>query len=151
MKLLLDSMCGGIASYLRMCGHDTAYTLDRGIEADDAIIDLVRTEQRLLISRDRQLVNRVERSIYLETTDPIDQLTTLAAAGIELKLAAEPDYCGACNGPLQRVPETAETPAETPAPETTTVYRCQDCRQYFWRGSHWDRVAETLATVRTNA
>ncbi|WP_228842293.1 Mut7-C RNAse domain-containing protein [Halococcus agarilyticus] len=32
MKLLFDVICGTIAVYCRMCGHDATYALDRGIE-----------------------------------------------------------------------------------------------------------------------
>ena len=39
-RLLLDAMLGKLATYLRMCGHDAAYALDRGVEADDAVRDL---------------------------------------------------------------------------------------------------------------
>ncbi|PSP98633.1 hypothetical protein BRC89_07140 [Halobacteriales archaeon QS_4_70_19] len=34
------------------------------------------------------------------------------------------------------------------APDDRSVWRCNRCGQQFWRGSHWDRVAETLAAVR---
>ena len=37
---------------------------------------------------------------------------------------------------------------EVPADGVGTVYCCVDCGQRFWKGSHWDDVADTLATVR---
>ena len=34
------------------------------------------------------------------------------------------------------------------APDDRPVWRCPDCDQWFWKGSHWDRVADVLASVR---
>jgi len=36
---LLDTMLGKLATYLRMCGYDTAYALDEEAEADDALLE----------------------------------------------------------------------------------------------------------------
>jgi hypothetical protein len=36
-------------------------------------------------------------------------------------------------------------PEYAPDPEDTDVWRCIDCGQFFWKGSHWDDVADTLA------
>jgi hypothetical protein len=27
------------------------------------------------------------------------------------------------------------------------LWQCVECDQYFWKGSHWDRVQETIATI----
>ena len=147
MKLLLDVMCGGVVSYLRMCNHDTVYAGDRGLEADDALLDVARAEDRTLITRDVHLASRADESILLESRDVEDQLAELAAAGVELTLAAEPAFCGRCNGRLERVEPTRSTPEYAPDPATVDVYCCRRCGQHFWRGSHWDRVAKTLSNL----
>jgi len=43
-KILVDAMCGKLARYLRMCGYDAAYTLDRGLEDDEAILAVAAEE-----------------------------------------------------------------------------------------------------------
>ncbi|PSQ40099.1 hypothetical protein BRD13_00720 [Halobacteriales archaeon SW_5_70_135] len=111
MRLLLDAMCGGLRAPLRMCGHDTAYALDRDVEADDRLLALAREEERTLITRDRELAR-----------------------------------CGRCNGRLEGVGRE-DSDGERPAyvPETADpVWRCRDCGQRFWRGSHWADVRERL-------
>lgn len=55
---LLDAMCGTLATYLRMCGYDVAYALDRDAEADDRLLDLAAAEDRTLVTRDRELAER---------------------------------------------------------------------------------------------
>lgn len=140
-------MCGRLVPYLRMCGHDTAYAGDRDLEADEDLLAVATAEDRTVISRDVALANRAAESIRVESPDVTDQLAELAAAGVDLELAAEPTRCGRCNGPLTPVDRTASTPEYAPDPAAESTWRCRDCGQYFWRGSHWDRVRETLARL----
>lgn len=143
-RLLLDAMLGKLATYLRMCGYDAAYALDRGAEADDAVLGLAVSEDRLLLTRDQHLANRTPESVLLTERDVTEQLRELAAAGFPLRLPAEPSRCGSCNGPVERVEPPARTPEYAPDPSDERVWRCGDCGQYFWKGSHWDAVAATL-------
>lgn len=136
-------MCGKLAVYLRMCGYDTAYALDRGLEADDQILALVREEGRTLLTRDRQLAARAD-GVLLTDRSVEGQLRELRDAGLSLALDDEPAYCGTCNGPLATVGPEEPTPEYAPDPRDTDVWRCRDCGQYFWKGSHWDRVERTL-------
>jgi len=57
-RLLVDAMLGKLARYLRMCGYDAAYALDRGLEADEDLLAVARDEGRQLLTRDRQLADR---------------------------------------------------------------------------------------------
>ncbi|MFC7155606.1 Mut7-C RNAse domain-containing protein [Halomarina halobia] len=144
MRLLLDAMCGGVVSYLRMCGHDAAYALDRGVEADRDLLALARDEGRTLVTRDVRLADRADDAILLESRDVREQLAELLTAGVPLALDERPSVCGRCNGPLERVPEGAPTPEYAPDPDGEAVWRCRECGQCFWRGSHWDDVRATL-------
>ena len=142
-RLLLDVMLGKLATLLRMCGYDAAYALDREIEADDEILALTEREGRLLITRDRELAARAERSILLESKDVDDQLRELKIAGIELSLD-EPSRCAACNDSLDPVSAGEETPEYVPDPDEQPVWRCPTCGQHFWEGSHWDDVEQRI-------
>ncbi len=146
-RFLLDTMLGKLATYLRMCGYDTAYALDDGIEDDDAILERLQTSDRTLLTRSRALAGRAPDAILLQSRDIDDQLRELSAAGIELSLADEPARCGVCNGPVERVGVDERTPDYAPEPSDIDVWRCVDCGQHFWQGSHWDDVAETLADL----
>ncbi len=151
MRFLVDGMCGGIVSYLRMCGYDTVYASDVGLEADDALVEATNADDRTLLTRDVELAGRLpdSRVVCLESTAVERQLRELVAAGISLELTAEPQRCGRCNGRLTQCMATDSTPAYAPDPATVPVWRCPDCYQHFWRGSHWDRVATTLERVRS--
>ena len=76
-----------------------------------------------------------------------DQLRELVVAGFSLSVTDEPQYCGTCNAPLERVDRTEPTPEYAPDPTETSVWRCRDCGQHFWKGSHWDSVVETVDSL----
>ena len=145
MDLLIDVMVGGIRSHLRMCGHDAAYALDRGVEDDDRLVALAREEERTLLTRDATLARRWDDAVLLETTDATEQLRELDAVGVDLTLADDPGRCGACNGLLECA--DPPTPAYAPDAGEERSWRCTDCGQCFWKESHWERVAETLASL----
>ncbi len=129
-----------------MCGHDVAYALDRGVEDDARLLAVAREEGRTLVTRDVPLSERADDALLLGSLDTREQLRELRAAGVPLTLAEEPGRCGACNGPLERVPGEP-TPDYAPDPGDEAVWRCRDCGQWFWKGSHWDDVRKTLASL----
>jgi uncharacterized protein with PIN domain len=141
-RLLLDAMLGKLATYLRMCGHDAAYALDRGVEADDALLAWAAEEDRRLVTRDRQLAARAGDALLVAAKDLDGQLRAVRAAGVDLELT-EPARCATCNGRLERL-DDGPTPEHAPDTDEQPVWRCRDCGQHFWRGSHWDDVAERL-------
>nr|WP_269845495.1 Mut7-C RNAse domain-containing protein [Halopenitus persicus] len=150
---MVDVMCGTVARYLRFCGYDAAYALDRGVEADDRIATIAATEERTLVTRDRELAERVDGALLLESREPADQLTELAATGVDLELADVPTRCGRCNGRLERVSGATTGESDRPGyvPSDVVSWQCRNCGQWFWRGSHWRDVRERLRTARRTA
>lgn len=154
-RFLLDVMLGKLATYLRMCGYDAAYALDRGIEDDDQILELAAEEDRTLLTRDEQLAERASEALLLTERAVTDQLRELAATGVDLSMADPPVRCGSCNGLLECVAhasrqsagEGADEPTPEHVPDDEAVFRCQDCGQWFWRGSHWADVESTVESL----
>jgi len=142
--LVLDAMLGKLATYLRMCGYDAAYALDRDAEADEDLLALAETEGRRLVTRDEDLARTVEDAVLLTERAVEDQLRELLAAGFELELSEEPVRCGTCNAPVERVDRTEPTPEYAPDPAEIDTWRCRDCGRHFWKGSHWADVADQI-------
>ena len=164
--VLLDVMCGKLATYLRLCGYDAAYALDRGIESDDRILSVAADEGRVPITRDRELAARADATdgvpdaVLLTEREVLDQLRELGAAGFPVELVAEPTRCGSCNGPVERVAvdgaggdrpdgvavDRADRPDYVPddVGSSRPGWRCTDCGRWFWKGGHWDDVAARL-------
>ena len=81
MKFLADEMCGNLSRWLRMLGYDTTYAKDyESVEEnpvkDNTIIDICFNQQRIIISRDREMIEimthrflklaDVNKKIYLD-------------------------------------------------------------------------------------
>jgi uncharacterized protein with PIN domain len=165
MRLLTDAMLGTLTTHLRFAGHDTAYTLEEGVDADSAVLELADREARRLVTRDRDLAARAPESYLLTEHDVEAQLAELVAQGLDHPVPAEPTRCGSCNGRLERVPEGEPTPdyaptavsgdgstgqkvgPDDPASGGFRVWRCVDCGQHFWKGSHWETMRERLAEL----
>lgn len=145
-RLLLDAMLGKLARYLRMCGYDAAYALDRGVEDDDALAALADAEDRRLLTRDEALARRVD-GVRLRSREITDQLRELREASFELSLPERPRRCSACNGRVDPLPPDASTPEYAPDPGDRPLFRCRDCGQVYWTGSHWADVGERLADL----
>ena len=151
-RLLLDAMLGKLATYLRMCGYDAAYVLDSVDDptagpTDDGILAEAREPGRTILTRDRELAARADTALCLRSREVEDQLSERRTAGYSLPLDATRTRCGACNGPVRAVGAGEPVPDYAPDPAETDCWRCEDCEQVFWKGSHWDDVASTLAAV----
>lgn len=149
-RFLCDAMLGKLATYLRMCGHDTAYALDRNEESADALLAWAREEDRRLLTRNERLAERAPAAILLTAHEPTDQLAELRAAGVTLELPEEPVRCSTCNGLVRRVGEDERRPEGVPPVEERPVWQCVDCGQFYWRGSHWADLGETLSSLETD-
>lgn len=146
-RLLLDTMLGKLRTYLRMCGYDVEYGPEIDCVEDDALLERADYDDRVLVTRDRQLADRAPNSLLLEAKDLDGKLRELAEAGFELRFPAEPSRCSRCNDRLEAVGNEETTPADVPDPAEESVWRCRSCSQCFWRGSHWDDVEARLAAL----
>jgi uncharacterized protein len=146
-RWLADEMVGRLARYLRFLGYDTLYA--RGL-ADDEIVALARKEDRVVLTRDRELARRAPRALLLQSTRIDDQLRAVVSAYPDLALEPRFDRCTRCNGRL-----AAWTPPEERAvPEgarsrwgakSFELYRCDVCSHVYWDGSHAARVRADVA------
>ncbi len=144
-RFLLDVMLGKLATYLRICGYDTLYAHEEGIEADDAIRKRASSTNRTLVTRDHDLAARTADAILLHSRHIEGQLSELYNNGLELKLPSQPERCSVCNGCVDRI---ALDLRPEHAPDTVSdIWQCRECDQYFWKGSHWERIQETIDTV----
>lgn len=148
-RLLLDVMLGKLTTYLRMCGYDTQYAQDEGVEADDAIKGLAEEEGRTLVTRDRELAARTDEAVLLTAREVDEQLRELAEAGFTVELPEVPERCSVCNGRVEGLGESDPRPEHAPD-GIEPIWRCRDCGQHFWKGSHWERVTDIVSSVHSN-
>ena len=145
--LLADAMLGGLARWLRVLGLDVAY--DPALD-DAALVRLAVAESRVILTRDRRLVQRrLARNHLLIASDDVGgQLRqVLAALGIAPDAGTLLSRCLRCN--LTLAPLAAEEARERVPPyvaSTRTRFReCPRCGRVYWSATHVERMRERLA------
>ena len=146
-KFIADCHLGKLAKYLRIMGIDTLFFPH--IE-DDKLIIIANDENRIIITRDRELSQRKNAPIFfLEPTDTKAQLKTLIDY-YELKEHPSPfSRCIVCNTQLQFIEKEKIIDR---LPEKVKKYfdyfeYCPTCDRIYWQGDHYRHMMEFLEEV----
>lgn len=150
-RFVCDEMLGQLAKWLRLLGHDTRYMRD--VE-DDEVLEVALDEERVLLSRDVDLIGRAKRAdaeaLRLRTLDPHDQLDAVVAA-LDLDVTEDRllSRCSVCNVVVEEV-ALEEVVDEVPddAKGHDRYWRCPDCERVYWEGTHVDEIRERVAGLR---
>lgn len=142
MKLLCDHMLGTLAKWLRFMGYDTAYP---GPLDDSELLALAEREDRVLLTRDKELAGRSGRALRIRA-DRLEAQVREVAAALDLRLVDPLSRCSLCNTLL--VPATladvGDLVPEGVQARHTSFWQCPSCRKVYWQGSHWDKMVERL-------
>ena len=159
-KFLVDRMLGRLISWLRIFGYDTKSALDfQPTPGEDTmLIGLAKREGRILVSRDRALVERAKKAgvdaVLVNSDDVRDQLRTLME---KYPLTADPNMtrCTVCNSLLREATEadrerlrcSDEVPKEL-LEGHSALWVCGKCGKAYWQGSHWRNILKTAEEVK---
>ncbi len=138
MKFLCDHMLGTLAKWLRFLGYDTMYP---GPLDDGELKALAAREERVLLTRDRQLSGRVTGSLYV-ASDDLDEQFTQVVHGFSLNSESAMSRCSVCNELIEAVPRER---AKDHVPEGVfdrqrDFWWCPKCGRFYWQGSHFDAM-----------
>ena len=152
MKFVADSMLGKLARWLRILSYDTAY--DPFVDDDD-LLDQARSEGRILLTRDRPLADRApDGSCLLVEHGHLDDQIAQLVRTLGLDLDREPfTRCLICNVPTEDVSEHKVGDRVPPyvLKRHSRFHECPSCERVYWRGTHLDRMAERLESIRAKA
>ena len=138
---IVDTMLGTLAKWLRIFGFDTIY--QAGMD-DDEILKLAVEENRIIISRDRELCRRKSDSIFLEATDLDEQILRVLEfySPDKNKILSR---CLECNYLLQKVAcqdiEKANVPEDI-LERYDEFWHCEKCNRYYWPGTHFENMKQ---------
>jgi uncharacterized protein with PIN domain len=147
MKLICDHMLGSLAKWLRIFGFDTIYP--DATTTDDSILQRANDEDRLLISRDKQLIQRGKKAqipiLEIQTTKLTEQLTqVLSRVPVDEKIILS--RCTLCNTQLCPIEKKG---LDHCVPEKVFKTRdefwyCPTCKKYYWMGTHYENMREKI-------
>lgn len=148
-RFVADAHLGKLAESLRMLGFDTRYRNDF---SDDELVRLSGAEQRILLSRDRDLLRRpsVNRGYFVKAIRPDEQLREVLEQFDLYGLMRPLSRCIKCNSALESVAKEQVSERLPPdiARRFTGFWRCTGCGRVYWKGSHYDRMRRRIATLR---
>ncbi|HYK88519.1 MAG TPA: Mut7-C RNAse domain-containing protein [Acidobacteriota bacterium] len=151
-RFVADVMLGRLAKWLRIAGFDVLYS---NRFTDDELVELSRTEGRILLSRDTRLLVRkvVRQFVFLESDNIRDQIKQVFVIAGVRNLPRILTRCLSCNDPLNEV--TRESVRNRVPPyvfETQTRFKsCPKCHKIYWAGTHRQSVVRTLEALITGA
>ena len=145
-RFVLDTHLGKLAKYLRMLGFDSLYGNDM---EDGTLVELsCAGEGRTLLTRDIGLLKRkrITNGYFVRETHPRLQAREILER-FDLKRMIRPfRLCIHCNGKLRPV-DREEAAQMVPAGvlrDFADFVMCDDCRHIYWKGSHYDRMANFI-------
>jgi len=151
-RFFADAQLGRLTRYLRLLGFDTLYE-NRIDDAD--LVQKATAGQRIILSRDRALLMRrdVSHGCHIRNDNPMEQLAQVIRR-CDLSRVSRPfTRCMECNGPIEAV--SKQDVAATLEPETLACFeafwRCGDCGQIYWKGSHYERLQRLVTAVLDDA
>jgi uncharacterized protein len=147
-KFLCDAMLGSLARWLRFFGFDTTY-LEPGVP-DPVLSQTARSEERWLLTRDRELSSVGPRTLLVRSETLNDQLVeVLSRLSLRPTATLERSRCGECNGVLQEVERKEVAPVLPPFVLATAprFRRCAGCGRVYWPGTHGARILVTMQAI----
>ena len=141
---LCDEMLQRLGRWLRAAGYDVVMPNEG--ESDYELLRRAIDEQRLLITRDRELakMRRADNTVVLLQSDSLEACAQELAEKLSINWLMDPfSRCLQCNSLL--TPASKDQYSDVPDDIDSPVYYCPSCQQVFWDGSHVQRMRDHLA------
>jgi len=155
VRVVVDTMMGNLARWLRVLGVDTEYSRRF---TDSEILSVALREGRVVITKDLGLHRRALklglRSVYMppDTTDVVEMLVIVARdLGLVIEFDKGSTRCPICNTKLSVVSK-AQVSTIVP-PEVLnrydTFWYCPRCHKAYWQGNHWKTISDVIEKARS--
>ena len=153
MLFLVDAMLGNIAKKLRLLGFDSEYVSDID---DSKLIETAKNENRTIISRDRNLIDRAKKneisSVYITKENEIEQfLEIIKTTHLQFdEISGDSARCTQCNSPTSQI-DKLEIKNKIPPGVLEyhdKFWKCDGCDQIYWEGTHIKNLQEFVHKIR---
>jgi uncharacterized protein with PIN domain len=150
MRFLADAMLGRLAKWLRVLGHDTAYFPQL---EDHELVRIARAEDRMLLTRDRELTRRKGVSSLLVESDRLEEQLGQLLRDLDLDCESWTPRCARCNAALRAITkeEARDRVPHYILRRHTDFTLCPQCDKVYWRGTHWERMRQNIEEIRGRA
>jgi len=143
-------MLGTLAKWLRIYGFDTSYA-NSEID-DDEILKISKKENRILVTRDKNLINRARRenikNIMITSTE-IDKQIKTTLEDYKINTDKILSRCIICNSIVKEIKkEDVKEKVPKRIFEIKNKYLfCPKCNKIYWKGSHYENMIEKIKNL----
>lgn len=151
MKFLCDQMLGTLAKWLRVYGFDT-YFANSEIN-DDEILNIAKNEDRILVTRDKELIHIARRenikNIEIETTDLEEQLK-IVLKGLTVDTFNILSRCIVCNNVISQIKKESikDKVPKGIFDSNDEFWFCKHCDKIYWKGTHYQNMLERIDKIK---
>ena len=141
MRFVVDAMFGTLAKWLRVLGFDTIFARDLD---DNEIMALADREDRIIITRDKELAGRSNNCIFLNS-DVLDEQISQVLERHPADESRTLTRCLECNTLLVPVEKAEVRDVPDGVLEKEDEFRkCPDCGKFYWPATHWENMMEKV-------
>jgi uncharacterized protein with PIN domain len=147
-RFVVDGMLGSLARWLRILGYDTDYANQR---EDAELVRIARAENRVLLTRDRELAGRRGVRTLLVESQTLDEQLAQVTTAFPIGAGMQTGRCPVCNTALIQATHD-DLVGQVPTYVLTRhrhFRQCQGCGRVYWRGSHWRNMQARLRRARS--
>jgi len=144
-------MLGTLAKWLRIYGFDTFFPND--MIDDSELIEICKKEDRILITRDKNLVIWARRenitTIKIKSIDINDQIRTVISEK-EIDSKKFLSRCIICNSlveDIKKVDVKGKIPKKS-YENNERFWYCKKCDRIYWKGSHFENMIIKINKIK---
>ncbi|MBW1849755.1 MAG: Mut7-C RNAse domain-containing protein, partial [Deltaproteobacteria bacterium] len=130
---------------LRLLGFDAEYSKE---DVDTEIIRKSIQEKRIILTRDRQLLQRKEitHGVCIRSTDPELQVKEVLKKFDLYSQIKEFHRCTMCNNVINPISKSDIQHRLEPKTEMrfNEFYFCSGCERIYWKGSHYKKLKKKI-------
>ena len=151
MKFLCDQMFGTLANWLRLLGFDTYYA-NSEID-DDKLLEIAKNEDRVLITRDKELSFRAKRDnmqVFKPESIDLDEQLVFILKNVDLNEEMFLSRCSLCNNLLNEIgkDDVKKMVPEKVFENNNKFWFCSNCKKVYWKGSHYDKILSRINKIK---
>ena len=147
-RFLCDPSLGGLARWLRAAGFEAEVAA--GVPGHRLPDEALRLARVLLTTEAEVLDRRIVADgslLVVWVPSALTMSEQLRMVALDLGLNLREPRCMCCGGALVKTPKEA---VRSRIPPRTALWKdeyfvCASCDRLFWQGTHWERIARTLA------
>jgi len=151
MKFLCDQMLGNLSRWLRFFGFDTYY-IKRDIN-DDELLKIAEKDNRIIISRDKELIIRARKRKLKIISIPyinLDDQIKLVLKNVEIDENKILSRCSICNTNLIKInkQDLKDNISIKIYNNMNDFLLCKFCDKIYWKGTHYDKIIKKIFTIK---